>query len=373
MNTKKVPASAFAQEVHGFEVSDKNGEGAKSAPFSMVALSGEVLTHWYFGPTIQDLSGMTHAERIVVDYEHDGREVLGYANKFNTENGQLELAGALTPYKDGDRAGEVIAKQKAGVPYQASIFFPPSSPGDTVIEEVEPGAPVEVNGKQYTGPLTVFRKWSLRGVAVCPYGADAGTATHMQSAGNAGELEVGIMSDKTKAPVEGAAPESQKSAPEGAPKVEGADVEAEAKAAAAKEAQAITDAAEVAAAKQAEADKAKQAAADKPDDGRGEFRKFVEAFGADKGSAYFSEGLSFEDATIKGLKDMRAELDASKQAVEAAKQSAADRPSAFEPDGDQGIDPTACKFSDEQIKEYCRQNSGTTFAEMKAKLTPKIK
>lgn len=156
MKTRDVPAAALRCVVGPLELGF-NGDGAKSAPFRMVARSGDSISHWYWGDIVHDLSGCDHRDRIPIDYCHDDREVIGYANHFSDESGDLEVSGALVPYKDNDRASEIVHKSQAGVPYEASIFF-----SDPVIEEVRPGQTVEVNGRQFLGPVTVVRKWHLR-------------------------------------------------------------------------------------------------------------------------------------------------------------------------------------------------------------------
>jgi hypothetical protein len=84
----------------------------------------------------------------------------------------MEVSGALVPYKENDRASEIIFKMGQGVPYESSINFG----GDGIkVEEVPDGESVEVNGAQFSGPGIVIREWPLRGVAVCPYGADMNT------------------------------------------------------------------------------------------------------------------------------------------------------------------------------------------------------
>jgi hypothetical protein len=80
------------------------------------------------------------------------------------------------PFCENDRASEVIHKAGAGVPYEASIFF---DPNEYVLEEVSPGAKVQVNGYELEGPAAVVRQWTLRGVAICPYGADRNTSTEL--------------------------------------------------------------------------------------------------------------------------------------------------------------------------------------------------
>lgn len=190
---KQVPAAAMRCVVGTFELGD-NGEGAKTAPFRMVARTGDSIDHWYWGRVVHDLSGMRrHKAKLPIDYAHDDKEVIGYANFFDASSGDLEVGGTLVPYKDTDRASEVIYKAKQGVPYEASINFG----GDgIVLEEFAAGQQVEVNGRQFSGPVTVIRQWPLRGIAVCPYGADANTSTAL-SAEHTQEVTV-VKHDPTK-------------------------------------------------------------------------------------------------------------------------------------------------------------------------------
>lgn len=187
--TEQVPASALHFNVGDIELGD-NGEGAKTAPFRMVARTGQPIEHWYWGRVVHDLAGMRHRGRIPIDYAHDEKEIIGYANHFDTKSGDLVLSGALVPYKDNDRASEVVHKAKAGVPYEASINFG----GDGIqVERVSDGASTSVNGFEFAGPGVVVRQWPLRGVAVCPYGADGNTSTEF-SKGEQITIEVSEMS-----------------------------------------------------------------------------------------------------------------------------------------------------------------------------------
>lgn len=152
-----------------------NGDSAKTVPVKMVARSGDPIEHWYWGDVIHDLSGMRlDKPKVPIDYCHDSDQILGYLNKFDTSSGDLVCSGAVTPFGNGDRASEVVYKQKAGVPYEASINFG----GDGIkIEQIAPGQMTQVNGQTFEGPGIVIREWPLRGVAICPYGADSDTST----------------------------------------------------------------------------------------------------------------------------------------------------------------------------------------------------
>ena len=167
-----IPAGACTLVVGAFELGD-NGENAKSAPLKLVARSGKPIEHWFWGRVVHDLAGMSlHKSRLAVDYVHDPKEIIGYLNKFDTSSGDLVTSGALVPFKDTDRATEIVHKMGEGVPYEASINFG----GDGIkVQEVRRDEVAPVNGYDFEGPGIIIREWPLRGVAVCPYGADMNT------------------------------------------------------------------------------------------------------------------------------------------------------------------------------------------------------
>lgn len=177
-----IPAGACVLNVGEFELGS-NGQGAKSAPVRLVARSGKAIEHWFWGRVVHDLAGMhLHKSRLPIDYVHDPKEVIGFLNKFDSSSGGLVTSGALVPFGDNDRATEIIHKAAEGVPYEASINFG----GDGIkIEEIADGQMVTVNGARFDGPGVVIREWPLRGVAICPYGADQNT-------------ESSVLADKSK-------------------------------------------------------------------------------------------------------------------------------------------------------------------------------
>lgn len=188
-STKKVPAKALQFNLGTCEFAAAEGD-SKNVPVKMVARTGDAINHWWWGKCVHDFAGMqTHKPTLPIDYCHDPCEVLGYLDKFEKGN-DLVVSGSLVPFAEKDRASEIIHKQKTGVPYEASISF---YGGILRIEEVAAGVPVEVNGRKFEGPLTVFRQWDLRGVAICPYGADKMTST--QFAAGEGDAEVEVLSE----------------------------------------------------------------------------------------------------------------------------------------------------------------------------------
>lgn len=192
---KMVSKHAFNSPVISFDSNEVPEATDGRARVKIVALSGEILDRPEWGPCVQDLSGMMHSSKIVIDHKHNDCELLGYVDTFDTSTGQLVLEGMMIPQQTHKRVEEIIANQHAGMPYEASIYFPPSTPEDLEIEFVEGGKPVTVNGKSFAAPeagLTIFRKWVLRGIAICPHGADRQTEAYLQKATEAEKIAVNI-------------------------------------------------------------------------------------------------------------------------------------------------------------------------------------
>ena len=171
--SKKVPVEAcrFAVPLAFDNVTDE----MTTVPVEIKARDGGIVDHWWWGRTIHDMEGMErHKDHLTIDYCHDSDEVLGYMDSFDTSDGSLYTKGELILMdRPNDRATEIVRKSKAGVQYEASIDFD----GPLRIEEVGSGVEVEVNGQTFVGPVTIFRQWSLRGVAICPHGYDRHTET----------------------------------------------------------------------------------------------------------------------------------------------------------------------------------------------------
>ena len=337
----KVPMHALQFAAGQFEFGD-NGEDAKTAPVHIVALSGKPLDHCWFGPTIQDLSVMKHKNRIAIDYLHDLNQIVGYINKFDISDNQLKLDGAMIPFKDNDRATEIIHKQREGIPYEASIYFPPSRPGELKIERLEEGETAEVNGQKVKGPMTIFRQWTLRGVAICPYGADAGTRTFIQSDADK-EVQVEIIEKEEEIMGENLTDVERQAAEEEAARQESA-------------AQAEKERVE-SLAKQSAAEQKQKELADK---NRAEFKQFVEEFG-DKAADYFAKGLTFVEASKAHTTHLKGEivrLEKEKKETQAAKESGAEGVD-FDGGGDE---PKLNIKSPEWCQKFCEKAGGDPVA-----------
>lgn len=179
--TKKVPKSALRLRVAvDCKFAAAGSDGSKKVPVSMLARTDQPIEHPWWGKIVHDMSGMKLAKDVLpIDYCHYDSEVLGYLDKFDTSKGGLTVSGALVPFQDTDRASEVIFKGQNGVPYEASIDFG----GEGIrLEELAPNAVATVNGYTLNGPAVIVREWPLRGVAICPYGADMNTSTQFKDA-----------------------------------------------------------------------------------------------------------------------------------------------------------------------------------------------
>lgn len=298
-DTDTIPAAACQLALGTFQLAAADVvEEGKPVPITMLARTGQPIQHWYWGKTVHDLSGMKlHKKTLPIDYCHLASEVLGYLDEFETETGDLVAKGALVPFRSDDRAAEVAHKAKAKVPYEASIDFA----GDgLVVEYVSEGATVEVNGYQIEGPATVFRQWPLRGVAVCPHGADMNTSSSFAASEKVGvrvltsskETKQMAKTETTKQPAAAKGKKLNQDAPgEGA---------AEQPAATTPDNQAAAEA-PVEAAEGATEQPTQQSADKAPG------QRFIDAFGEQKGSVYFTKGLTFDQAEASFREQLAAE------------------------------------------------------------------
>lgn len=315
-----IPASAMSLMCE-MEFGD-NGPEAKSAPVRMLARTF-ALEHPFWGKIEHDFGGMTHKAKIPLDFCHDPKELVGYANQFTVGKDGLLLEGALTPYKD-DRASEIIAKSKMGVPYQASIDFR----GPVKVQEVHEGMSAEVNGHSFEGPGVIVRSWMLRGCAVCPHGADDNTSTQMFTADE--EYEAVLVNEISKSELQQELLMSNEVKAEGAKPVEAIKVEAapaavETKAEVKAEPQQlsapIVEAKPEAAVVPAKVETMAEIA-----------KKWLDAYGA-AGMKWLAEGKTFDEAAklhvaalVQENADLKARIEATKATMGAVQPVAASTP-----------------------------------------------
>lgn len=314
------PAEAFAFD--GVAIEFDNGASGTSVPIEFLARTGDPIEHWYWGRIVHDFAGMSHRDVIPIDYRHDGDELLGYLNKFTVKNGDLYLGGSLESCEAEDKASQVIARGKRGIPYQGSIYFNQ----ETAIFEWLPGdMTAEVNGRVLTGPLVIAREWELRACALTPYGCDPGTAAKFSAEGlpvagsMAGSLSWKGFPNMTKAP-EGTAPQGTgELAAKDAPATPAAATPAATPATSTNPA---TPAAVTPTPATPEIPAVQTVAKDQLDAARVELKRYTDKFGAD-GANYFGEGLSFQDAQDRHIGKLSADLTAERARADAAEQQLA--------------------------------------------------
>lgn len=151
--------------------------------FELVAYTGRAIRQsWSRNPLVVDLSGMdTSRTSIPILWGHDASidSVLGQSTTISNDGQQLIVAGELIGA--GETAQKVIELARRGMRFQASIG------ADTGrIENIGPGESVTVNGRQFTGPISVVRASALRETSIVLMGADASTSAAIAADANEG-------------------------------------------------------------------------------------------------------------------------------------------------------------------------------------------
>ena len=154
--------------------------------FSMVALTGKPLSHWYFGTLAIDLAGVRMKQRLPVLKDHNTEERLGYTTAMRNEPGRGIVAeGRLL--QRSPAAQQVLADSADGFPWQASTYLQASK-----MQRLAEGQSDQVNGYTVEGPATIFRESTLREVTFTALGVDDDTSATPLSANGADE-EVAVL------------------------------------------------------------------------------------------------------------------------------------------------------------------------------------
>lgn len=151
-------------------MSKNNGIRAKINVFN-----GDLVEKYGFRFTFDMETLQLNKERLPLDYCHDDNQVVGYCENFEiTKDGvTCDAMFFARPDDPGNVANSVAFNLANGVPYEASGFWDLSESDCATAEE---GESLEYNGRIFDGPCDVFTNAILRGVAVCPYGADRKTS-----------------------------------------------------------------------------------------------------------------------------------------------------------------------------------------------------
>jgi len=149
------------------------GEGKDKKPrLKMVAYSGGVIKdHWYWNDLAIDLSGIKFSKgKFPILEDHDTSQKIAFSKDPILDNGKLEIDPDKTQFVDTEVSKEFQKLSAEGFPYQCSIYAHPM-----VVERLEEGASVEVNGFTLKGPASVWRECEFKEASVCVFGWDSKT------------------------------------------------------------------------------------------------------------------------------------------------------------------------------------------------------
>lgn len=184
-----------------FNVVQAEGQTAGPPRFALTAYTGRAIRQsWSRNPIVVDLAGMdtsTNVVSIMYGHQYDISAALGQADAIDNSMQDLALAGNLIG--EGEIYDRVVSYAKKGWKFQASIGADVNR-----IENVAAGETVTVNGREFTGPISVVRSSMLREVSIVMFGADASTS--VQIAAEQDQGEVSMADEATQKPIEAVAP-----------------------------------------------------------------------------------------------------------------------------------------------------------------------
>jgi len=147
--------------------------GDEKPKLEMVIYSGKVIpNHFWWGDLAIDLEGMEFQKTKypILESHNTSRKIAFSKGKPIIEDNQLKLNPDKVEFVDTPEADEFIKLSKEGFPYESSFYGIPS-----VVESVETGASVQVNGFTLKGPASVWRKCLFKEASVCVFGYDSNT------------------------------------------------------------------------------------------------------------------------------------------------------------------------------------------------------
>lgn len=183
----ELPDTAALALAAPFELAAGDAEGTKPRRLAGVAYSGDVITDSGYAPRIViDLASTKAPAKVPVLVDHDNPQRAGFAAlKIGS---QVETDGVLLATPIGR---QIAQEADAGFPFQQSIRVYPGR-----IERIPAGQRVALNGRDFEGPLVVYRDNRIREVSLTPVGADHRTDARVFS--RAHTPEETRMSDEQK-------------------------------------------------------------------------------------------------------------------------------------------------------------------------------
>lgn len=160
-----------------------DGTSGGNPKFSLVGYTGRAIRQaWSRTPLVVDLAGMDTTSQVVavmLDHQYDMDHAVGQAADVKNSGTDLTVAGEVIG--EGPEVTKAMNLARKGWKFQASI-------GADVgrIENIAAGESVEVNGRQFSGPISVVRASTLREVSIVLFGADAATSAAIAAEANEG-------------------------------------------------------------------------------------------------------------------------------------------------------------------------------------------
>lgn len=160
------PIEAFQFKATSMKLAGVDASGRRK--FEAVFYSGELIpNHWCWGNLVFDISTTKAKDITGVLLQHDPEKIVGSGQcSFGSE---MRIEGLLSAKTE--HAKFVADQADEGFPWQMSHFIEPGE-----IDQIQPGTKVTVNGREFTGPLAIFRHNNIRHVTFCADGADANTS-----------------------------------------------------------------------------------------------------------------------------------------------------------------------------------------------------
>lgn len=173
-----------------------DGQSGGNPKFSLVGYTGRAIRQaWSRNPLVVDLAGMDTTSQpiaVMLGHTYDIDHAVGQASE--VVNSGTDLTVATEVIGESPEVDKAVTLARKGWRFQASI-------GADVgrIENIAAGESVEVNGRQFSGPISVVRASTLREVSIVLFGADAATSAAIAAEANDGGFP---MADNANQPVE---------------------------------------------------------------------------------------------------------------------------------------------------------------------------
>jgi hypothetical protein len=175
--TKQQPVIAMEAEVKILAAeNDESGKPKGPPKFDVVAYTGGAMSiSGYDLPLVVDLAGLSFGNSLIANLDHDPKQRVGHVTEKSKSDGELKLGGMVSAATSA--AKEVVESAANGFIWQASIEAIPIK-----LVEVESEKKVTVNGREFSGPIYVARKSTLKGFAFVSHGADDNTTANISAA-----------------------------------------------------------------------------------------------------------------------------------------------------------------------------------------------